>query len=216
MKKIALIIALFITSFSFADAGYGYRFSVKAILQNTDTISGYIYVYSWEEYEGFGNLESFLSKNVPNHNLSIYPHVVSTTNNLITLDFACSDSKYNIKLKDILKIGEFDILSFGGGVFRLKELSKAEFNLIKIGKPYSDSLNVYDLTEYCHLLTIDWKEPIDKDLINSLYDKLKAKKVELGNNLEGDNGKLFYNYFKKLKKELLLKGILLIMYCESC
>lgn len=216
MKRVLIVLFLFFSISSFADAGYGYRFSIKAILQNNDTISGYIYVYSWEKYEGFGNLESFLNKNVPNHNLSIYPHVVTTTTNLITLDFALSDSEYNIKLKDIVKINEFDIVNFGGGTFRLKELSEAEFKLIKIGKPYSNAYNIYDLTEYCHLLVLDWKVPIDKDLVKDLYKKLKAKKLELGNNLEGDRGNLFYDYFNQLKQELIDKGVLMIMYCESC
>lgn len=216
MKKIALIIFLFISSYSFADAGYGYRFSVKVILQNTDTVSGYIYVYSWDKYESFGNLESFLNKNVPNQKLNIYPYIVETTNELITLDFAVSGSKFNINLEDIAKISEIDFLSFGGGTYRLKELSKTEFNLIKIGKPFSSTINIYDLAEFCHLLFLDWKQPINSEDANNLYKKLEQKKNELNNNLEGENGTLFYDYFNQLKKDSLNKGILLLMYCESC
>ena len=45
---------------AYADAGYGYRFFIKAELGNTETYEGYIYVYSYEEYQENASLITFL------------------------------------------------------------------------------------------------------------------------------------------------------------
>lgn len=215
-NNIIILFFFLVSALSYADAGYGYRFSVKTTLKNSEITEGYIYVYSWEKYEGFGNLKKFLIKNVPNNELKIYPYVSTVSNQFANLDFVLESSNSTININEIEDIREKDFLSFEGGSVRHKELSEKQFNLIKVGNYFSHAINADNLSEYCHLLFFNWNEPINKKLVNTIYTKLELKKKELENNLEGNNGTLFYNYFNQLKEDLIDKNVLLIMYCESC
>lgn len=216
MRILFLLLCFLSTSSIFADTGYAYRFNIEVTLNNSEKINGYIYVYSWEKYESNDNLHQFLLKNVPNQQLKIYPHIITVISDFLNLDFTLKNSKRSYNLNEISKLKNFDFLSFGGGTFRLKELSETEFKLIQTNKPYSKTLNVYNLVEYCHLVFFDWKNPINKSTIEEIKNKLKLKKEELENNLEGENSSQFYRYFNELKSKLIDENILLIMYCESC
>ena len=217
MKKFLFLLLLPISFYCYADAGFGYRFHIKAELHNSEIIDGYIYVYSWDEYKGFGKLKEFLNKNIQDNKLFIYNNITTVSLGIHNIDFTIKDSYYTIKLDDIAKINESEILSFGGGVYRLMQLSDDEFSLIQIQKPNLKHFNAYDILEYCHFFLISWNKKINTKFAESIYQKIKTyKKVNLKNSLEGENGKKFYLFLENLKKETLTKDILLIQYCESC
>lgn len=216
MNKKLTILFLLISFISYADAGNGYRFYVKAKLNNSEVHEGYIYVYSWNQYKGFGTLYEFLKNNVPNREIFIYKNINTVHIPGLNLDFAIKDSSNKVKLDNIIDIREVDILNFGGGVYRLHLLSKKEFNKIKIEKPRIESINGYEIAEYCSFIFLTWTKEIDKKLTKSIFKRLENKKKELGNSLLGKNGEIFFSFLNALKIELLDKDILLIQYCESC
>lgn len=217
MKKLFTLIFLYLSISAYADAGYGYRFFIKAELGNTETYEGYIYVYSYEEYQENASLITFLKETSPHKEISIYQNIYTTHVEGLLLDFAVKGSDKKLKLDDIAYIKALDILNFGGGNYRLKELTDYEFALIKTNNPFKKHINAYEIVEYCHFIFLSWDNKIENELTENYLNKIIAfKKNVLKNSLEGENGSMFYSFFNKLKTELIKKNILLIQYCESC
>lgn len=218
MKKYYLFLLTFLISvISYADTGYGYRLHVDIELKNSEIKTGYIYVYSWNKYETYGNLKEFLNSNVPNKKLLVYPNITNVSMGDFILDFAIEGSYKIVELKNINQIKKEEILSFSGGTYRLYELSKEEYNLIQTKKPFYKGINIYDIAEYCQLTFLCWEDDIKKGLIDKVLTDLRNYKMnKLNNNLEGHNGTKFYEYLDTIKTSLLEKNIILIQYCESC
>lgn len=217
MKKLFTLIFFYLSTFAHADAGYGYRFFIKAELDNTETYEGYIYVYSYEEYQRNGSLITFLKETSPYKEISIYQNIYTTHIDDFLLDFTVKGSDKKLKLDDIIYIKTLDTLHFGGGDYRLKELTDNEFALIKTQYPYKKCFNAYEIVEYCHFIFLSWDNKIENELTEIFLNKIKDyKKNVLDNSLEGEKGSVFYEFINKLKTELIKKNILLIQYCESC
>lgn len=213
-----LLILLFIISSSnlFADLGNGYRFHLHLVSKNSDTISGYFYHYTYDDFNKYEDYDKRFKEFIKKDSISLYTYITTVNAGNINIDFTLDDYKKEINLNDFSKVRISECLTFDGGVYKLRVLKESQFNLIKNKKPNSKIKNAYALTEYCHLVFYNWDKPLKAELLNETYRKLELKKEELGNNLEGNNAPIFYNYFNQLQLELLNKNILLIMYCESC
>lgn len=216
MRFFVVILLLLFSINSFADAGYGYRFYVQLELNNSEKKQGYIYVSSWDEYKDFGNLKKFIEINSPSKELHLYPNIATVNSDFLNIDFVIENSYTKIDVEEIEVARETEVLDFGGGEYRLKEITQKEFDLIKVKKPYSNHLSLYEILNYCHLIFYSWDKPIEQEMVNDVFNRLKYEKSKLGNSLEGSNGDKFYIFFENLKKTMLKNNILLIQYCESC
>ena len=194
--------------------GYGYRFYVSIELNTSEELDGYIYIYSWNEYEMYTNLRKFLNENLAYKQIDFLPTITTVSTKLINIDFAIENSKRVILLKDILNIQEREMLSFEGGNIRLYELNQAQFDLIVTNTPYIYMNEGYD--ELCTFFLFSRKQEFSDEKKRELQLKISNKKEKLSNEVEYIKSEKFYSFMDKIRDLLFIEDILIIQKCNSC
>ena len=210
MSKI-LIMFTFLCCYatSFADVGNAWRFNVKIHLKNADSLTGYMYFYTYES--SFDASKEEFTDYIKNH----YPFPLALYSEIKTVqlgedfeaDFFILNNKQEIKKEDIDKIELLEELKFPVGS-RLHELSIEEYELLD-EKPIETAHIYNDWMENCTLIFMSW----------SNSEKLSEIKIGIENELndllaKGEENKI-YSYSKKIANDLSKREILMFNHCDA-
>ena len=206
MKKIVLILFLFVSCYSFADAGYAYRFHLNLVSEKGDTLNGYYYLYTENEFRRNNDFKEYLGKDI----ITLYSSISTISIGNLALDFTKTEFKKTINLSDYWKVSINDYLDFGV-TDRIFELTDAEYDLIKINQPNSVGIYNENYAENCSTILMTWNK--DTELLNHRND-ISEKIKSFEDDFTKHNDELS-NYFKEKKESLLNKGILLIFHCDA-
>lgn len=209
MKKLLVIFFLISTTCSFADAGNGYRFYLQMVSKNSDTISGYIYHYTYEEISNrYELINEGLNKYIKNDTINLYSLIATVSLGEINVDFTTDKYKKKVALKDYDRIFIMEFLDFGPDN-RLFELKENEFKLIELHPPMFEKLYNENVAENCWYMLMSWDE---KPNLSKFADELNEKLVIYGEDVI-KNQYQFHDYLNLKKEEYLQNNILLINYC---
>ncbi len=207
--RISTIIFLLISSVSsFADAGNGYRFYLQLISKDSDTINGYLYHYSYEDYNQFEHFDEAFKSYIKKDSINLYSFISTVSIGNKNIDFTTPNYEMTLSLDyfDSIRISEF--LNFGTSD-RLKIVSQAEFSIINTQPPTSMELNYKNVDENCSHILLTWDS-------NSGFLKyaleINSKMKKFGEDVQ-KNRIEFYEYLNLKKGELLDNKILIINYC---
>src|SRR5690606_33460149 len=136
MRFIIVIFLLISTAKSFADSGLGYRFHLKLISKNLDTINGYFYFYADTEnsYEKHLYYEEGFKNYVHSKSIKLYSHINTVNIGFKNVDFTTQNYEMTVSLDDFDSIRISEFLNFGP-VNRLYKLTQFEFDLIQLNPP---------------------------------------------------------------------------------
>ena len=205
-NKFFFVIAFFALNIINADAGFAYRFHISIISEKGETINGYFYHYSYDEYDNDNAFKDYIKKDT----INLYTNIQTLNIGNTIIDFSTSNYKKPIDLKNFGDVRVNEYLNFAIGD-RLIDLTSSEFNLIKTQQPQSQILYNEKVAENCIYLLLTWNN--DKDLSNH-YKEINEKLIFLGENVV-QNQYEFYDYLKLKKEKLQDDGILLINYCSA-
>ncbi|NQY29859.1 MAG: hypothetical protein HRT69_10345 [Flavobacteriaceae bacterium] len=209
--RILFFIILSLSFFkSFSDTGNAYRFYTEVTLKNETKITGYIYHYTYNEFNKNEDLLIPFLKKDHKKDITLYPHIFSTNIGIRTLDFSIKKNKKNITLSEIETINVYELLIFDVGD-KIIELSEKEFNLTTTSSPYFKNVYNEKIAEHCYYLLISWNKA---NLINQEITILSNSLEELVNSVNY-NYQMLNIYLNSKKEELIKKDILLINYCEA-
>jgi len=209
MKRILFILLLFISTYSFADAGYAYRFHLTLQSEDTESIDGYFYLYTYKKciYEdGMSFKEYYEGKN----EIVLYTHILTINSGSTILDFTHEDYKIKIDLNDFWRIRINEFVDFGN-TDRLFELSTDELNLIKGHEPKAILIYNEKFSENCSIMLLTWNDNIQLSSHKSeISNKIKSYEEDFAKHNDELNA-----FFSKKKKLLLDEGILFIFHCDA-
>ncbi len=210
-----LFLVIFFSSIkTFADAGYAYRFYIKAEVKGKE-VKGYFYHYSYDKFDEAGSFYEYLKKTIPNRDIKIFKEIVTINLNK-NYDFALIDSNLSFELKELGEIRVLETLVFPVGD-RLIMLTNKEFKVIncnKINYKYVFYEGETNFNEICSDLIVSSTLKVDD--LNRIKKKIKgnlSNKIKSLSNIEIENGDKYYGYYNQLREELLNKKILLISVC---
>ena len=207
MRTFLIIISFFSTLISFADAGTAYRFSLDLVTKNGDTLNGYYYHYTYDDFN-YNHYDEGFKKFIKKDSIDIYSFITTVNVGSIGLDFTTENYKRTISLNNMDRIRISDCLNFEPED-RLKILNQSEFNLIRLYPPKTKKLYNENVAENCCYFLLSWNKE----------SKVSKHAIEIINQLQifGEdvikNQTTFYDYFSLKKKEMLLENILTIDYC---
>lgn len=212
MKKVFIIcIIIFSSNIAIADAGYSYRFSAKILTKDSDTISGYIYFGSYKKFDlaKYGrDIKNYFIESKQLNYIKIYPFISTYIIGDTDIDFALKQSSNTIQFDNISSIYSTDILEYPVSQ-RLVELELQEMKLLKNYQPsvkfvYDKKYSVMSI-----FAIISWKKDRNLEEIQKKILKKLRETIQKNKSVNSENIKPFFNYLKKLKKEMLSDGILL-------
>jgi len=210
MRVLFFIILSFSFFKSFSDAGNAYRFYTEVTLKNETKITGYIYHYTYDEFNKNEDLLIPFLKKDYKKDITLYPHIISTNIGIRTLDFSIKKNKKNITLDEIENINVYELLIFVVGD-KLIELSVKVFDLIKTYPPNFKIIHDDIFSGNCFHLLISWNKKssfnkIEKDFSTFLNKRTITSSIEIES---------IDSFLEAKKEELFKQQILLINYCEA-
>ncbi|MCB0399309.1 MAG: hypothetical protein KDD26_06710 [Winogradskyella sp.] len=209
MKRILIVLFLFFSISSFANAGYAYRFHLNLQSENGEMINGYFYLYTEKKFinEYNGNFKEYYEGK---DEIILYTNVITINLGALILDFTNEDNKTKIKLSDFWRIEINEFVDFGN-TDRLFELSTDELNLIKGNKPKSTSIYNEKYAENCSIILLTWNDNVELlEDKNEISEKMKSFEEDFTKYNDELN-----HYFRNKKKALLNKGVLLIFHYDA-
>ncbi len=215
MKKVFFILCIIFSCKIFAvDAGYAYRFYINVETNQGEQYAGYTYFYYEYKYdEHKENILSYLTKK-PNKELLIYPNVISVNAKRDNVDFTLMGTQIKIDFSKIVEIKLVDALRFKVGN-RIKELTKAEFQLIKTTQAKFKVIEDINLYENIKFILFTWDENKELSKIKAEIAKEIKKQWKRFIDTESVQSEKFNTFMKTLKENLLTKNILLIEFAEA-
>ncbi len=212
-KKILLLFILLFYYVGHSDVGNSYRFYLKIITKKADTLSGYFYHHSWDEYDKYKHLNKSFVDFIQKDSISIYTFINTVNIDDIPIDFSVKSYKKNIQVKDIEDIIIIDYLSFNVRD-RIIELTSPEFNLIELSPPKHKTIYNEKVTENCHYILLYWRDDVNKFDLSQDIIEINKKLIQLSKNIH-ENQNSFFNFLRLKKSELLDKNILLFQECSA-
>ncbi|MBA6156477.1 hypothetical protein H3Z83_08130 [Tenacibaculum sp. S7007] len=214
MKKLLFLVIFFLSVKTFADAGYAYRFYIKAEVKGKE-VKGYFYHYSYDKFDVDRSFYEYLKKTIHNRDINIFKEIV-TVNLNSNYDFALKDSDLSFELKDLNHIELLETLIFLPNS-RLIKLTNKEFEIINCSKVnYKFVIEEGEISffENCSYVIISL-ESVDSMMNRKItIEKLIKDKIKNLGGLKEDNYENYYSYFKQLREELLKEKVLLISVCS--
>lgn len=207
--KIYFLILFFLSSFTvFSDVGHGYRFFLELVSKESDTITGYFYHYTYEDYNKYEHFDKGFKNFIKKDSINIYSFISTVSIGDAPVDFTSLDFKSTISINDFGRISIKECLEFQIDD-RLKELTPPEFNLLQNFPPHIETIYNEKVAENCVYILLSWKNKPDL-----FYDKTEINdKLELFSEDIFNNQYIFYDYLKTKKLQLLEKQTLLIHLC---
>ncbi len=210
MKYFPLVILLLVFKLSFGDAGNSYRFNLRLISNAGDTIQGYLYHNSYDNFNKFYHQDDAFKSFLQKEEVSIFEFIMPIRIGDVTKDATSKAYIKKVNLNEIKKITIIDFLEFNTSD-RLLELSPEAFNIIKPGNPECKFISNQKVSTNCQYVLLSWKKRADLDRNKKEFtEKLMTYSKDMDNN-KGE----FNSYLEAKKKRLLYDGILLIYICES-
>lgn len=208
MRFIIVIFLLISTANSFADAGNSYRFYLELISKNSDTINGYFYHYSYEDYNQYVHFDEAFKNYVKKDSINLYSFISTVSIGNKNIDFTTQEYEMIVSLDDFDSIRISEFLNFGP-VDRLKIISQAELSIINLQSPTSMEFNYNNVNENCSFILLTWDS--NSDFLKYMLE-INSKMKKFGEDVE-KNEIEFYEYLNLKKTELLDNKILIINYC---
>lgn len=208
MKKVLFFLFLIFSVYSYADAGYSYRFYVK-IKVKKGYVNGYIYHSSYEKYDQDVLLINYLKKTSFNNKVNLYTDIKTVKIKDFIVDFVIKDSGIILSLNNNLQIEKEETLIYNGDE-RLIQLNYDEYDLVKSYIPNADFIYNENLSENCTYILLSWNELKNLSIHKS---EMENKLNYFSKDLEKYNVDI-NNYIQAKKNDLLKNNILLISYCS--
>ncbi|CAM1349437.1 hypothetical protein [Tenacibaculum crassostreae] len=215
MKRLLFFTLFFLSVKTFADAGYAYRFYIKAEVER-NKIEGYLYHYSYEKYDETKGFYNYLKETSYRNDFKIHKKI--TTINLgLNYDFVIKDSDIKLSFSQVENLELVDYLCFPSGD-RLIELTKKEFELIscfKVSYKVVMTEGEISFAENCSYVIISLRDVDSLSKRKKTVKKLINDKIKKLRGVEGEIDGGYYNYYNQLRGKLLEEKILLISICSA-
>jgi hypothetical protein len=215
MKQILVIVCLlFCFKGKAVDAGYAYRFYVNITLKNGEKQYGYIYKYSYKEFKIYNtNTIEFLSNNYIKK-ITVYPHIIAANVGRHNIDFVLEGTGKQISFDEIDDLRVTEFVYFDPDE-RLKELSKAQYQLIKASKAKFEVIEDVNLYENGKFILFTWDEHKELSVTKNTIAKEIKEQWKRYIEVEIIQSEKFNSFMKKLKEALLKENILLIQFADA-
>lgn len=208
MRFIVVIFLILSSANSFADAGNGYRFYLELISKNSDTINGYFYHYSYEDYNQYAHLDEAFKNYIKKDSINLYSFINTVSIGNKNVDFTTQIYEMTVSLDDFDSIRISEFLNFGP-VNRLYKLTQFEFDLIQLNPSIYVELYNEKVAENCSYILMSW----DKNSEVSKNANEINKRLEIYGEDIQKNQIEFHKYLDLKKAELFDNKILIINYC---
>ena len=211
MKRILVLLTLFIGINLFADAGKAYRFLVS-LESNKENVHGYIYYYTYyEDYPDKNNLLAFFKRKNNHKKIRIF-NEIKTVNNI---DFSTYKFQNELLVDEIKAIKVEEIIEFIPDdkivIISNEEYSlivPMEYNMVKL------DLNDSFFYENCYEAILFHDKNIDilklkEELTTNFMSILQNEKIS-----EYKKGEKINILREKLRRSLVKRGIVLFLICD--
>ena len=208
MRFFVTLLFLFSSLSLLADAGNGYRFYLELVSKDSDTITGYFYHYSYDEYDKYNHYDENFKSFIKKDSINLYSFILTIPIGNETIDFTNQDYKKKVFINDFNLIRVRNYLSIQP-VHNLKELTQPEFDLIKLHQVTFDKIYNDKVAENCFYVLLTWENNFD---LSKHSKEINEKLILFGQDVI-NNQNWFYDYLNLKKAELLDEKILIINYC---
>ena len=208
MRFIIVIFLILLSGNLFADEGNGYIFYLELISKNSDTINGYFYHYSYEDYNQYDHFDEAFKSYIKKDSINIYSFISTVSIGNKNVDFTTQDYEITVSLDDFDSIRISEFLNFGP-VNKLYKLKQFEFDLIQLNPPISLELYNEKVAENCSYILMSWDKNSE---VSKNANELNRRLEIYGEDIQ-KNQIEFHKYLDLKKAELLDNKILIINYC---